>query len=193
MKSLIFGFLILSACTTSTKKGDAFKAAPQKSEQALLYVYRPPGDWGTARSPTIIVDKDKKYDALYKGYRYFYLNAGEHSVEVDGGKPKVRFIAETGKTYYLLYNMKGNQSSVGLSFGLIGALLTSALTPDGPSPEVKAVLAEGIALDGFDENLYFVKAEPALNDLAQTSLVVDKVDSKSAKTPSTTDSNSVKR
>jgi hypothetical protein len=186
MKLVVVALVFLTGCSTSTKRGEPFKAAPSRSDRALLYIYRAQGDWGTARTPTIVIDRNQKYDSLHNGYRFFYLNEGEHVVEVDGGSPKVRFKAENGKTYYLRYDMRGNQSYAGMSFGLIGALIAEAVTPEGPGDEVKSKLAEGIALDGFNQHMYFVRPEPALKELATTSLVVDKAVTAKKPTPEAT-------
>jgi hypothetical protein len=177
LKMYLLMALVLSGCSTNTKKGDPFKPAEKKSNQALLYIYRAENDWGTARSPTISVDGKNEFDSLHRGYRFFYLDKGEHLVQVKGGdmpSPKVRFVAQPNEVYYLRYDIKGNKSAAGMSFGLLGALLESAMTSSQPDEEKKSSLQVGVALDGFNPNLYFVKSEYALKELSATSLVVDK-------------------
>ena len=119
------------------------------------------------------VNNSARFDVVVIGGGITGL-AAAYLLKRAGMKATIQFTVQKGKTYYLKYDLKGNSTGAGAGFGLLGALLESALTAKGPSDKVKTNLQEGVAKGEFNEHLYFVKQEPAMKELANTKLIVDK-------------------
>lgn len=158
---MFMSFLFLSCASSPT--GPVFQQASQKSGEALIYFYRPVGDWGGAREIKMVLDS-QEFSALPEGYRPIYVKPGTHEIQaLSTGftTPKIKFQIEANTIYYLRYSLKGG-SGQSDSVGLIPIINSTA-----PNPSILEVSAKQ---DPANVNLHFVKAQYGLSEISKTKL-----------------------
>jgi hypothetical protein len=175
--SIFLGFIavalagLVGACAT----GPLFQSQAPEKNRSVVYLYRPHKFFGSAWSPDVVVDGEKKFDIGNGTYVAIPLESGVHKIvlrEMGGDLATIEFkVTATRNEYYLRTEMMEGETDKAAATANVGVAGSAVVSAFGESRFRDADAIEtDFVTSPFSTRLFFVEPRAAFQEIKDTRL-----------------------